>query len=290
MNKTFWSVLLSTAVIASAPARGDSSFESFRRALIDYFEPESYLPVIVDRGYSIGDVVNIDGVNLYARAARCFPHLQVPDQVKTSLPGTVYAYDIGMSFGLRLRQLFDSQAGADLKRQVEIRFSDVHSVSVALLDLRDALDRAVCPAIVPLIDGTLEALRPGQKSFFIVSELLIGKSEARLQFATNADLELKTKNIVRQIGYADLSVRAANEGGVVLKNEIAAPIAIKPVTVPKVVTLYSFNGVRGYEEEQKLRWVPVKCEGAETCIRDFNPFFDLVRAAVPSLSNDEIDR
>src|SRR4051794_26302594 len=124
MNKTFWSVLLSATVIACAPARGDSSFESFRKALIDYFEPESYLPVIVDRGYSIGDVVNIDGVNLYARAARCFPHLQVPDQVKTSLPGTVYAYDIGMSFGLRLRQLFDSQAGADLKRQVEIRFSD----------------------------------------------------------------------------------------------------------------------------------------------------------------------
>src|SRR5262245_66015947 len=91
-------VLLTAVVIAVGPVQANEAFQAFRRVLIDYFEPQGYLPVIVDRGYRIGDVVNIDGVNLYARAVRCFPHLKVPTPVKTSLPDVVHAYDIGMDW------------------------------------------------------------------------------------------------------------------------------------------------------------------------------------------------
>lgn len=282
--------LLIAAVIAAGPAQADDAFQAFRRVLINYFEPQGYLPVIVDRGYRIGDVVNIDGVNLYARAARCFPHLKAPAPVKTSLPDVVHAYDIGMSFGLRLRQLFSSSAGADLVQRVEIRFTDVSAASVALLDLRDALNRSACPDIAPLVDGTLAPLQPGQAPFFVVSEVLTGKREARLQFATRADLELKTKEIMRQVGDASLNVHASNDGFVMLRSEITAPIAMKPVTIPKVVKVHSFQGVRGSEEESQLKWQPVECRGDRACLQQFSPFADLVRATDPRLSTEELDR
>jgi hypothetical protein len=195
-----------------------------------------------------------------------------------------------MNFGLRLQQLFDSGAGADLVRLVEIQFSDVTALSVALLDMRDALDRSACPDIAPLIDGTLQPLQPGQTAFFVVSEMLMGKREARLQFATNADLEAKTRQIARQVGDASLKVSASNEGGVTLKSEVVGPIAMKPVTIPKVVKLYSFNDVRGYEEEPKVKWLPVACRADEGCSQQFGPFADLVRSASPPLSPEELDR
>ena len=286
----FWPALLLGLIAAAGPARGEDSFQAFRKALIDYFEPQGYLPVIADRGYGIGDVVNIDGVNLYARASRCFPHIKSPVPVSTSIPDVAYAYDIGMNFGLRLRQLFDSGAGADLVRRVEIQFTDVTALSVALLDLRDALDRTACPDIAPLVDGTLRPLQPGQTPFFVVSEMLMGKRETRLQFATHADLEAKTKQIARQVGDASLKVHASNDGGVTLKSEVVGPIAMKPVTVPKVVKLYSFNDVRGSEEEAKVKWLPVDCHASEGCTQQFSPFADLVRSAAPPLSPEEPDR
>jgi hypothetical protein len=186
--------------------------------------------------------------------------------------------------------LFDSGAGADLVRRVEIQFTDVTALSVALLDLRDALDRSACPDIAPLIDGTLQPLQPGQTPFFVVSEMLMGKREARLQFATNADLDVKTKQIARQVGDANLKVRASNDGGVTLKSEVVGPIAMKPVTVPKVVKLYSFNDVRGSEEEPKVKWAAVECRASEGCTQQFSPFADLVRSAAPPLSPEELDR
>jgi hypothetical protein len=282
-------ILIST-VLAAAPAWGEDSVRAFRRALIDYFEPQGYVPVIVDRGYQIGDVVNIDGVDLWARAARCFPALKVPAPVKASIPDVVHVYDVGMSFGLRLKQLFSSRAGGDLMQRLEIRFTDVSNLSVALLDLRDALNRSACLDIAPLVDGTLAPLQPGQHPFFVVSELLMGKREARLQFATREDLELKTKEIARQFGDASLEVHGSNDGFVTLTSENLGPIAMKPVTIPKVVKVYSFQGVRGEEEESKLKWQPVECRGDGTCSQQFSPFADLVRAAEPRLSNEELTR
>ena len=277
-------------IIAVGPAHGQDSFQAFRQTLIDYFEPQGYLPVIVDRGYRIGDVVNIDGVNLYARAGRCFPHLKQPAGVKISLPDVVHAFDIGMSFGLRLIKLFNSSAGGDLVRRVEIRFTDITATSVPLLDLRDALDRAACPDIAPLVDGTLLSIAPGDTTFFVVSELLIGKREAKLEFATRADLEIKTKEIVRQAGDASLNVRGSNDGSVTLRSEIASSIAMKPVTIPKIVTVRSFEGIRGGEESKKLKWQPLECRQAGECSQQLSPFADLVRASTPRLSMEELGR
>ena len=289
MKKMASLLIAVSAVLVTGPARSENSFQAFRNALIDYFMPQGFLPVIVDRGYRIGDVVNTDGVNLYARGERCFPKLEVPSPVATSLPDSVYAYDIGMSFGLRLRQLFDSDAGAESKRQVELQFKDVRTVSVSLLDLRDALDRRACPQIIPLIDGTVESMESRESAFFVVSELLMGKVEARLQFATNADLELKTKQVAQKVARVNLRVGVDNKGSVVLKSDIAGPIAMKPVTVPKLVTVASFKNLRGTEEEEKREWLPVKCQEADGCARDFSTFADKVRAAVPLLAEQELD-
>ena len=123
--------------------------------MVDYFTPQNYVPVLVNRGYTVGDVVEVDGVNFYARALRCFPRLKPPDPVQTALTDVLESSSAGVSFGLRLRQIFDSSAGADLVNRIRITFSDVTVVSVARLDLRDALDRQACPEIAPLVGASV---------------------------------------------------------------------------------------------------------------------------------------
>jgi hypothetical protein len=59
-------------------------------------------------------------------------------------------------------------------RRIQIRFLDVTTVSVALLDLKDALDRQRCPDIAPLIDGTITPVDRSKKPFFVVSEVVYG--------------------------------------------------------------------------------------------------------------------
>ena len=150
---------------------------TLQAALVAQNRPEAAL-VAAEQG-------RVDGVNLYARSATCFPTLKVPPLVKSSLRDVVRIDGAGMSFGLKLRQMrqmFDSSVGADLARRIKIRFNDVTVVSVTLLDLRAALDRKACPDIAPLVDVTLAPMQPDQRPDFVNSEVLVGQREAKLKF------------------------------------------------------------------------------------------------------------
>jgi hypothetical protein len=70
----------SLALSLESPARAEDTFQRFRSVLIDYFGEQGFIPVLVDRGYQIGDVVNIDGINLYgfARRNRSRPRCRKP--------------------------------------------------------------------------------------------------------------------------------------------------------------------------------------------------------------------
>ena len=286
--RSFFALL---AVCTALPAGADDSFKRFRNVLVDYFAEQGYVPVIVDNGYKIGDVVNLDGVNLFARASSCFPRLKIPPPVKTALPDVVRVDDAGMSFGLQLRQMFSSSVGAELARRIEIRFTDVSLSSVTLLDLRAALDRKACPEIAPLVDGTLAAMPPKQRPYFVVSEVIVGQREAKLEFASRADLALKTKELLRYAASADISVKAGNDGVVWLATKTAVPIALKPVTVPNVVKIASFGGgLRGGETDAQTRWQAVDCGSADACWKQVGPLAEQLKAADLKLSAQDLDR
>jgi len=202
-------------------------FDRFRNTLIDYFKQQNYFPVLVNRGYAVGDVVNVDGVNFYARAARCFPKLKLPDPVSAALSDVVETDAAGMNFGLRLRSLFGSSAGADLVRRIQLKFTDVTTVSAALLDLREALDRRVCSEIAPLIDGTITPVDKNQEPFFVVSEVVYGKREAKLQLNAGGDLQAKAERLGSQIGDANLKMTASTDGLVTLTSDVVVPIAVR---------------------------------------------------------------
>jgi len=285
-----WALALLTTCMA-LPASAEDSFQRFRNVLVDYFAEQGYVPVIVDRGYKVGDVVNVDGVNLFARASSCFPKLKVPAPVKTALPDVVRVDDAGMSFGLQLRQMFSSSVGADLARRIEIKFTDVSVSSVTLLDLRAALDRKACPDIAPLVDGTLAPMGPNQRPYFVVSEVIVGQREAKLEFASRADLAVKTKELMRYAASADVTVKAGNDGVVSLATKTAAPIALKPVTVPNVVKIASFSGgVRGSDTDAQTRWQAVDCGSTDACWKQVGPLAEQLKAADPKLSAQELDR
>jgi hypothetical protein len=263
-------------------------FDRFRYALIDYFKGQNYFPVLVNRGYTVGDVINVDGVNFYARALRCFPKLKLPEPVASTLSDVVETDAAGMNFGLRLRRLFDSNAGSDLVRRIRIKFKDVTTVSTALLDLRDALDRRVCSDIAPLIDGTLIAVDRNRQPFFVVSEVVYGKREAELQLKASADLQAKAKGLASQIGDANLKMSASADGLVTLTSDAVVPIAVRPVTVPKVVMVSSFD-LRGGDGAE-LKWEPIDCSGGQACSKQFDALADLVKAYSPKLSTEELDQ
>jgi hypothetical protein len=263
-------------------------FDRFRNTLIDYFKGQNYFPVLVNRGYAVGDVVNVDGVNFYARAARCFPKLKLPEPVSSTLSDVVETDAAGMNFGLRLRRLFDSNAGSDLVRRIRIKFNDVTTVSAALLDLKEALDRRVCSEIAPLIDGSVTAVDRNQQPYFIVSEVVYGKRQAELQLKASADLQAKAKGLESQVGDANLKVTASADGLITLTSDTVVPIAVRPVTVPKVVMVSSFD-LRGGDRAE-LKWVPVDCSGGQACTKQFDAFADLVKAYPPKLNADDLEQ
>jgi hypothetical protein len=265
--------------------RSQSLFE-IRNALVDYFTPQNYVPVLVNRGYTVGDVVEVDGVNFYARALRCFPRLKPPDPVQTALTDVLESSSAGVSFGLRLRQIFDSSAGADLVNRIRITFSDVTVVSVARLDLRDALDRQACPEIAPLVDATITAADLNRKPFFVVSEVLSGKRQATLTLADRANLGVKADRIAQQVANAQVKVEVTAEGLITLTSDVVMPIALKPVTIPKIVIVSQFGDLRGGPVE--LKWTPLDCTMRQACATLFEPFADLVKESKPTLREEDL--
>ena len=276
------------AVSGAGPCSAQpNAFESFRNILVDYFASQNYVPVLVNRGYTVGDVVEVDGVNFYARALRCFPRLKLPEPVQTALTDVLESSSVGMSFGLKLRQIFDSSAGADLVNRIRIRFSDVTVVSVARLDLKDALDRQACPEIAPLVDGTITAVDRNRKPFFVVSEVLSGKRQATLTLADKADLQVKAERITQQVANAQVKVEVTADGLITLKSDVVMPIALKPVTVPKVVLVGQFGDMRGGQQVE-LKWDPLECTARKGCASLFGPFADLVKESKPNLGEEDL--
>jgi hypothetical protein len=109
-----------------------------------------------------------------------------------------------------------------------------------------------------------------------------------LQLKAGADLEAKAERLGRQIGDANLKMSASADGIVTLKSDAVVPIAVRPVTVPKVVLVSTFD-LRGAENAE-LKWEPVDCSGAQACAAQFDAFADLVKAYTPKLSADDLEQ
>jgi hypothetical protein len=285
-----FAILAALAIACAVPGSAQASaFESFRDALVDYFARLNYVPVLVNRGYAVGDVVEVDGVNFYARALRCFPRLKPPEPVQTALTEVFESSKAGVSFGLRLKQIFDSTAGADLINRIRIKFSDVTVVSVARLDLKDALDRQACPEIAPLVDATVTEVDRNKKPFFVVSEVLSGKREATLTLADKANLQVKAEHVAQQVANAQVKVEVTADGLITLKSDVVMPIALKPVTVPKVVLVGQFGNLRRGEQVE-LKWDPLDCTARQACASLFEPFADLVKQSSPILGEEDLQQ
>jgi hypothetical protein len=279
-----FAALASTALPALAQENG---VDGFRNALINYFLPLNYVPVLVNRGYAVGDVIDVDGVDFSARARQCFPELKPPAPVASSLEDAVQSSSAGVSFGLKLRQIFDSTAGADLERRFRITFSDVTVIAVSRAELKEALDRKACPEIAPLVDGTATPLDRSRKPYFVVSEVIYGKRNAILEFIDKANVQAKADRLARQVGDASLKLQAANHGSVIVKSDVVLPIALKPVTVPKVIGIADLNGVRS-EPEYRLDWL--ECPKNRPCTTLFASFVDLVKASKPRLTERDLNQ
>jgi hypothetical protein len=164
----------------------------------------------------------------------------------------------------------------------------VTTVSAALLDLREALDRRACGEVAPLVDGTITAVDRNQQPFFVVSDVVFGKRAAELQLKAGADLQAKAERLGRQIGDANLKMTASADGIVTLRSDVVVPIAVRPVTVPRVVLVSTFD-LRGGENAE-LKWEPIDCRDGRSCAAQFDAFTDLVKAFAPRLSADDLEQ
>jgi hypothetical protein len=284
--------VLAAALVAGAggpAAPQEDALASFRNALIDYFAALNFVPVLVDRGYGVGDVIEADGVNLMARGSQCFPGLTPPAEVATPIPVVVKTNSAAVGFGLKLKQIFDSSAGADLVKNIQLKFDDVTVVAVTRFDLKEKLNRAACSDIASLVDGTVTPIDRNWKPRFVVSELLFGKREATLTFNDKANLQAKAEKITQQIGNAEVSVKVGADGTVTLKTNLKSVIALKPVTVPKVV-LASLEVRGGGDANVQLQWEPLDCTSSEACKVLFDPFAALLKSRQPQLDPAELEK
>ena len=270
----------------------ESGEERFRTALVDYFKPFRFFPVLVNVGYGLGDVIDIDGVTLLYRGSSCFPKLKPATPYPQPLPDFVEVKDIGMSFGLRLRRLFDSGADVGLDRSIRIRFDDATVVVSTLTDLRNTYDHSACPVIAPLLSGTPVPPPPGEHPYFIVGAIMYGKHEAVLRGAGNASVKASAQKITAAIADANLQVSAQIGSSISLSSRVAVPIALRPVTIPGIVKLGDFE-VRGIVKGQgspnpgdRWQWQSNDCQRSDKkCAELFTEFSQTMVRTALALSN-----
>ncbi len=273
-------------------AAQQSGEERFRAALIEYFKPYQFFPVIVNLGYGLGDVIDIDGVTLLYRGSSCFPTLRAPTPRPQPLPDFVEVRDVGMSFGLRLRRLFDSSADIGLDRAIRIRFDDATVVVSTLADLRKTYSKAACPVIAPLLDGMPTPPPPGQHPYFIVGAVMYGKHEASLHSAGNGSVQASLHKVVSAVADASLKVNAQGGDSISLSSVVQVPIAIRPVTVPGLVKVGDFEvrGKGGVNPGDRWQWQANECPSSDTsCTQRFAEFAQMMARTPVVLSNAKRD-
>ena len=231
-------------LIAHGAGAQESSEEHFRSVLVDYFKPLRFVPVLVNVGYGIGDVIDIDGISVLYRGKTCFPRLKLHEEYPQALPDLIEVKDIGMSFGLRLRRLFDSSTDVELNRAIHIRFDDTGVVAVTVAELRKSYDRAACPVIAPLLSGKPEQSSPGEHPYFIVGAVMYGRHEAMLRSAGNASAEASAHKVSAVVDDANLKVSAQAGSVISLSSRVRVPIALRPITIPGLVKPGDFK-IRG---------------------------------------------
>ena len=101
------------------------------------------------------------------------------------------------------------------------------------------------------------------------------------------NLQVKANQIAQLVADADVKVEVTAEGLVVLKSDVVMPIALKPVTVPKVVLISQFGDLRG-SEQVELKWDPLECASRQACAALFDPFADLMKETKPTLSEEDL--
>ena len=138
-----------------------------------------------------------------------------------------------------------------------------------------------------MVDATVTAFDRNGRPFFVVSEVISGKRQATLTLSDKANLQVKANQIVQLAIDANMKVEVTAEGLVVLKSDVVMPIALKPVTVPKVVLVGQFGDLRG-SEQVELKWDPLECANRQACAALFDPFADLIKETKPVLSEEDL--
>ena len=140
---------------------------------------------------------------------------------------------------------------------------------------------------MPLVDATVTAFDRNSRPFFVVSEVISAKRQATLILSDKVNLQVKANQIAQLVADADMKVEVTAEGLVVLKSDVVMPIALKPVTVPKVVLISQFGDLRG-SEQVELKWDPLECASRQACAALFDPFADLMKETKPTLSEEDL--
>ena len=85
-----------------------------------------------------------------------------------------------------------------------------------------------------------------------------------------------------------MKVTASTDGLVTSTSEIVVPIAVMPVTVPKIVPVSTFD-FQGAESAE-LKCERVACPAGHSCALEFEAFADLAQAYTPTLSPKDLER
>ena len=107
-----------------------------------------------------------------------------------------------------------------------------------------------------------------------------------MTLADKANLGVKADRIAQQVANAQVKVEVTAEGLITLKSDVVMPIALKPVTVPKIVLVGQFGDLRGGPVE--LKWDPLDCTARQACASLFEPFADLVKESNPTLKEEDL--
>lgn len=263
-----------------------NDLDDLHHTLVDYFRPQMMLPILVDRGYEVGTVLDSDGITVLQRAKECFRGLK-PVEKSVDLPDVIHTSSKAAGLGVRLQNLFNLEGGGALDSNYEIKFTDVKIKTVTAAELLVALDKKVCPALEGILKGVAVGKKNIQPPALIIANVFEGSRKVILKLGAKGNVHAEVDRIRKVIGDANVDLAAAGEGHVVLASKTRTVIAVGLARVPSLMVSKQLGGHPSNADPEILgqEWLDPNTPKGNSAFLTFSK-----QLPTPKLSNMELEQ
>jgi hypothetical protein len=228
-----------------------------KAALSDFFTSFSQnglIPIVLPAAQAVGSVYDAKNGNWIDTTANCFPKLQVPPRVASSLPSVNLTEMRRGTVGLGFEKIVTGSLKPESIRSIKIEFSNVEILGVSQQDLIRAYAVDSCRELQQVFESVNSGNPPAPllSSLFVIRELYIAKRKLVVDVANKRDAQEAASAADSEVE-AQVEDHGSGQFSLILQNNEPLPVAAKPAFLP--VSLGVTLGSRPTSETETV-WMP----------------------------------